>query len=46
MSLVQLLEKRTIVEGWKDGLASFDKPYWMCCREELLGSIEAGRCPF
>jgi hypothetical protein len=37
MRLVQWLEIRTVTEGWKDGLGPSEKPYWMCCTEELLG---------
>ena len=46
MRLVQLLEHRTIEEGWLAGYASFQKPYWMCSREELLSNKFAIECPF
>jgi hypothetical protein len=46
MSLVQLLERRTVEEGWLDGFGSFNKPYWMCCREELFGITLTGEHPF
>ncbi len=46
MRLVQLLEQRTIEEGWLAGSASFQKPYWMCSREELLGDKYTVECPF
>jgi len=36
MRLVQWLEIRTITEGWKDGLGPSEKPYSMCCYEELF----------
>ncbi len=47
MVLVQLLERRTIQEGGRDGFGSFEKPYWMCSRGELLGSVRImPECPF
>jgi hypothetical protein len=46
MSLVQLLERRTIAEGWSVGVGSSDKPYWICCREELLGTAQVYSLPF
>jgi hypothetical protein len=38
MRLVQWLEVRTITKGWSVGLGPGDKPYSMCCPEELLTS--------
>ena len=37
MRLVQWLEVRTITGGWTDGLGPNEKPYWMCCSDELFG---------
>ena len=32
---------KTIENGWKPGLGPNDKPYWMCCDEELeFGGVE------
>ena len=45
MRLVGFLELRTAIEGWADGFGPGEKPYWMCCREELLGSL-AVEAPF
>lgn len=42
---VGFLEMRTAVEGWADGYGPNQKPYWMCCREELMGNF-AGTHPF
>jgi hypothetical protein len=36
LRIVRWLEMRTIEEGWKDGLGPGEKPYWMCCGEELF----------
>lgn len=41
MMLVQILERRSIQEGWRDGFGSFERPYWMCSREELLRNVNA-----
>jgi hypothetical protein len=46
MRLVQWLEVRTITEGWKEGLGPGDKPYWMCCSEELLSDKLPVEAPF
>lgn len=37
MRFVAQLEFQSAVGGWTDGLGPFGKPYWMCCREEILG---------
>jgi hypothetical protein len=42
MAVVRRLFFKTIEQGWEIGLGPFDKPYWMCCEEEL-GWTE---CPF
>jgi len=36
MRFVAWLEFRSAVEGWIDGCGPGGKPYWMCCREELM----------
>jgi hypothetical protein len=46
LRLVQWLEIRTITQGWKEGLGPNDKPYWMCCSEELLSDRFAAQAPF
>ena len=39
MKLVAQIELRSAVEGWIDGCGPGEKPYWMCCREELFGDF-------
>ena len=40
MRFVGFLEMRSAAEDWKDGLGPGEKPYWMCCREELMGNLD------
>jgi hypothetical protein len=35
--LVQRLERRTIEQGWKDGVGPNDRPFRMCSPQELFG---------
>jgi len=46
MRLVRWLELRTITEGWQEGLGPSQKPYWMCCGEELFGNAVSVEAPF
>ena len=46
LRLVQWLEIRTIIEGWKEGLGPGDKPYWMCCADVLLNEKSRVKVPF
>ena len=46
MALVRHLLFLTIENDWQAGLGPSDKPYWMCCREELEFDSKAVATPF